>query len=286
MTTLAFSSDTPFFDLDAAPLDVAGVTLVVRDLAGTSAFYRDALGLAVHASDAERVVLGAQHAFLTLLADPGAAPDDRTTAGLFHTAFLLPERGDLGRWLAHAAETGIALDGASDHNVSEALYLADPEGNGIEIYADRPLARWRGRDGALDMPSRALNLRSLMEGGTWTGAPAATRIGHVHLRDPDPAGAERSWGALGFEVMARYPGASFLGAGGYHHQLAANAWQARRPATAGRRAGLAALTFRADETILPRLDAAGAAHDTDGTRRLDGPGGVALGFVPKGAARS
>lgn len=220
------------FDLSTAPMRIGRVRLRVRDLAGVSGFYQDVLGLAPVGQSDGRVILGAAHTpLLELLGDPGLAPLDRRQAGLFHTAFLLPDRASLARWLGFVAQRQVALLGASDHRVSEAIYLADPEGNGIEVYADRPLAAWRSTGGQLDMPSDRLDLQELFGAagdGAWTGMPAGSVIGHVHLQVGDTAAAERFYrDVLGFDVTCRYRGGSFFGAGGYHHQLAANTWNSR-----------------------------------------------------------
>ncbi|MDP3256270.1 VOC family protein, partial [Bosea sp. (in: a-proteobacteria)] len=154
-----------------------------------------------------------------------------SAAGLFHLAILLPSRADLGDWLAHAATIRLPLEGASDHLVSEALYLSDPEGNGIEIYRDRPRADWPRRDGAIRMATDRLDLNALLaeaRPGHYAGMPSGTRMGHIHLRIGDTAAAEAFYaGALGFELMVRYPGASFLASGGYHHHIAGNVWNSR-----------------------------------------------------------
>jgi catechol 2,3-dioxygenase len=229
-------------------LRVGGVALAVRDLTRVEAFYREVLGFGVTDRTAEIVRLGAGGVgFLDLLHRPTALPDDPATAGLFHTAFLLPSRADLGRWLAHAGRLRQALDGAADHLVSEALYLSDPEGNGVEVYADRPRARWRWRDGPdgrrVEMATQPLDIEGLLAeaDGAWAGAPEGTRVGHVHLRVGDVAEAVRFYGGrLGMDVIATRPGTAFLSTGGYHHHVAVNAW---RSAGAGRRdearAGLA-----------------------------------------------
>ncbi|MBI3674724.1 MAG: VOC family protein, partial [Rhizobiales bacterium] len=158
-------------------------------------------------------------------------PGPRREAGLFHTAFLLPSRAVLGRWLAHTARTGLALLGASDHIVSEAVYLNDPEDNGIEVYADRAIAEWRRSDGMIEMSTAPLDLDSLVaagDGKAWTGMPAASFIGHVHLQVGDLAEAERFYaGLFGFDVTYRVPGATFYSSGGYHHHLATNVWSSR-----------------------------------------------------------
>jgi catechol 2,3-dioxygenase len=219
------------FDLGAASMRVGRVRLRVRDLASVSGFYQDVLGLVPVGQSTGHVVLGAAGMpLLELVGNPALAPLDSRQAGLFHTAFLMPNRASLARWLRFVADRHIRLHGASDHGVSEAIYLADPEGNGIEVYADRPVSEWRSTGGGIDMPSNPLDLEGLLAtaDGRWAGMPEGGIVGHVHLQVGDTAEAERFYGdLLGFEVTCRYPGGSFFGAGGYHHQLAANSWNSR-----------------------------------------------------------
>jgi catechol 2,3-dioxygenase len=166
-----------------------------------------------------------------LVGEPDAPPRGQGTTGLFHLAVLVPSRADLARALRRIAGAGWPLSGASDHLVSEALYLRDPEGNGIEIYRDRPQEEWGYKDGQLEMDSLPLDLESVIaELGEETtdagGAPPGTRIGHVHLQVADLGAAEAFYrDALGFDVTVRgYPGAVFLSAGGYHHHIGLNTW--------------------------------------------------------------
>jgi catechol 2,3-dioxygenase len=228
------------FDMALAPHRIGAVTLVVRDIATVSKFYQTVLGLTIINADADGERLGVgTTTLLNLLNRPQAQVQSRRDAGLFHTAFLLPSRKDLGSWLRFAAEARVPIQGASDHLVSEAIYLADPEGNGIEIYADRPVARWPRKNGTIAMATDPLDIDGLMqsaEGHVWTGYPAGGIIGHVHLQVGAIPAADGFYKTLlGFEVMAEYPGASFLGSGGYHHQLGANIWNSRgaRPRAAG-----------------------------------------------------
>jgi catechol 2,3-dioxygenase len=227
------------FDLTAAPLAVGSISLRVCDLDRMTRFYRDVLGLELLQAAPSSAQLGPDSAqlgagnrlLLELRAEPGLAPGERGAAGLFHLALLLPRRADLARWLAHALRAGVRLAGASDHKVSEALYLSDPEGNGIEIYADRPPSSWSQVGGQLEMPTDPLDIAALMSAGeeeAWTGIADGSVVGHVHLKVGDTEAAERFYGGvLGLEVTCRYPGGSFFGAGGYHHQLAANVWTSR-----------------------------------------------------------
>jgi catechol 2,3-dioxygenase len=212
------------------------VRLQVADLARSLAYYCDLLGLRVLGSESETAVLGSQAEDVPLIElwqRWGAAPAPlRGRLGLFHFAVLLPSRADLGRFLRHVAEQG-EQPGASDHLVSEALYLRDPDGLGIEVYADRPRAAWRTNGRELRMDTLPLDAQSLLrEAGDrpWQGMPAGTTLGHVHLHVGDLDTAAGFYHqALGFDRMVwSYPGALFLGAGGYHHHLGINTWAGSR----------------------------------------------------------
>lgn len=235
-----------------APIDISHVVLTVHDLAAMRSFYQSALGLQPLSSDGTAVRLGAGDRLLVeLRPDRTARRASPREAGLFHTAFLMPDRAALARWLIHSADSGVQLQGASDHLVSEAIYLADPEGNGIEIYADRPRSAWHHADGSVKMATEALDLNGLAKvaDGPWHGAPGDAVVGHVHLQVGDAGKAATFWrDVIGMPVMANYPGASFHGSGGYHHHIAANVWNSRGagprnfPAT-----GLAELALNADD---------------------------------------
>ncbi|MDO5641174.1 MAG: VOC family protein [Paracoccus sp. (in: a-proteobacteria)] len=258
-----------------APMMVSGVALTVRDLQRVGDFYQSVIGLNEIRRDGESRLLGqGDLALLELRADPFARSLPRE-AGLYHTAFLLPARNDLGRWLAHAAGQGLRLDGAADHLVSEALYLHDPEGNGIEIYTDRPRSAWTYDGDMVRMSNRAMDLPELARApGLWQGAPEGTVIGHVHLQVGDIAGAEAFYNrVLGFDIAARAPGASFYGSGGYHHHLATNIWQSRGAGPRSRdAAGLAELTLSVDPAMM-----AGQAAD------LTDPWGNRITLAPRAA---
>lgn len=213
------------------PHSIDHLALTVRDLPGMAAFYETALGLVPQGGDNATRRLGVGgHSLIELRLDRAARPRDPHQAGLFHTAFLLPQRADLGRWLCHAADAGLRLTGASDHGVSEALYLDDPEGNGIEIYADRPEAQWQRDRGRVQMVTYRLDQHALSAAatGNWQGAPDSTRIGHVHLQvgDLDRAGAFFR-DDLGLTRTFDAPGGVWYGWDGYHHHLAANVWNSR-----------------------------------------------------------
>ncbi len=207
------------------------VALTVRDLPVMADFYANALGLTRLGGDGGIVRLGAgDRTLLELRHDPAATPRDPRQAGLFHTAFLLPDRADLAQWLRHAADTGVALTGASDHGVSEALYLDDPEGNGIEIYWDRPESEWTREGDRIEMFTRRLDLNQLVAQARapWQGAAAGATVGHVHLQVGDLARADGFLtGDLALTRTFDEPGGAWYGWNGYHHQFASNIWNSR-----------------------------------------------------------
>jgi catechol 2,3-dioxygenase len=179
---------------------------------------------------------GASRPLVELVEQRGVQPVPRGgLLGLYHFAVLLPDRAALGRFIAHLAALGVQA-GSADHAVSEAIYLTDPDGLGIEVYADRPRAAWRtDATRQLFMTTAPLDVRALVAaagGAGWTGMPAGTTIGHVHLHVGDLVAAEAFYHqALGFDkVVWTYPGALFLSAGGYHHHLGTNTWSAGPPA--------------------------------------------------------
>lgn len=208
------------------------VRLAVANLPRSLEFYERTLGLRVVRRDPARAMLAAHGDDRTLVQleeHPGVRPAGRGgLLGLYHFAILLPDRPSLGRFVRHLAESGVRA-GAGDHLVSEALYLTDPDGLGIEVYADRPRSTWRRIGRELMVATDPVDIAGLVAaaGDTqWTGMPAGTTIGHVHLHVGDIAeGAAFYSEALGFDRMTwRYPGALFLGAGGYHHHLGTNSW--------------------------------------------------------------
>ena len=222
-------------------MSIGAVRLNVADLDRARAFYEQALGLRVLDRGAEVVRLGvdAGAAIVELAGRPDAARRPAGTTGLFHLAILVPSRVELARTLRRVADAGSRLTGASDHLVSEALYLRDPEGNGIEVYRDRPRKEWRYRDGQLQMDTLPIDLDGVLGElstagvGEANGMPSGTRIGHVHLNVAELSAAEDFYGGLlGLEVTVRgYPGALFFATGGYHHQIGVNTWAGEGAAT-------------------------------------------------------
>ena len=210
------------------------VHLSVADLGRSIDYYGSAIGLRVHDRDGSRAALGTGGEDLLLLhEDPGARPA-RGASGLYHVALLLPERADLARWLAHAARERVPLVGMSDHYVSEAIYLSDPDEHGIEIYWDRPREVWEGQVGErmTTLPLDVGDLLGVLDDPRtepFDGLASGTTMGHVHLRVADvPATAAFYCDTLGFGLMAAFGAqALFMSAGGYHHHLGANTWESR-----------------------------------------------------------
>ena len=217
------------------------VRLAVADVDRSVDWYRRVLGLeAVPADAGSEAALGVPGGddLVRLVSRPGANPHPgHGRLGLYHFAVLLPDRPSLGTFLTHARKLGVPL-GASDHGVSEALYTSDPDGLGIEVYADRAVEAWpRAPDGGLAMGTAPLDAASLIAARDrpWSGAPRGTRIGHVHLHVGDLEAAERFYAdGLGLEPTVRgYPGALFLAADGYHHHLGLNTWAGPAATPAG-----------------------------------------------------
>ncbi|WP_221090802.1 VOC family protein [Deinococcus aquaedulcis] len=269
------------------------VHLRVRDLPGTAQFYARLLGLQPSPLSPTRTALSAQgQPLLVLEAAPDLPPAPVNRPGLYHTAFLLPDRAALGRWLAHAAQLGVPL-GSGDHLVSEAFYLNDPEGNGIEVYADRPRDGWSWVNGQVQMDTRAVDTAAVLGAAgldartlgsvTFDAAPAGTVVGHVHLKVGRAGEAARWYAqALGLDVVAQLPGAAFLSWGGYHHHFGLNEWHTagqRRPLTPA--AGLAQVTVLVPDlaALRARLEALPGAQveaQEGGTLTLQDPWGNGL----------
>jgi catechol 2,3-dioxygenase len=218
----------------SAATGMGPVHLTVGDVERSISYYRQSFGLDVVEREDGRAVVGAAGTpLLVLVEQPGAQPAPHST-GLFHFALLVPERRDLAAWLSYAARERVVIDGLSDHFVSEAVYLHDPDLHGIEIYHDRPREIWEGQVGSrlttlpLDIPD-LLSVLPDPEHAEFDGLPAGTVMGHVHLQVADvPQAVEFHRDVLGFDLMAILRDqAAFFGAGGYHHHLGANVWNSR-----------------------------------------------------------
>jgi catechol 2,3-dioxygenase len=247
---------------------IGAAYLTVADLQRSERFYRDVLGFRELAREGDTLTLTADGAtpLLVLTEQPGARPKPARATGLYHFAILTPSRLDLARSLRRLAEARYPLSGASDHLVSEALYLDDPDGNGIEIYRDRPRAEWPRSGGQIRMATDPLDIDGIIaeldrDDRPWDGLAPATTIGHMHLHVADLKAAEEFYhGVLGFDIIVRYgPSALFVSAGGYHHHLGLNTWAGvgAPPAPAGS-AGLRYFVVRlpdqaALEAVLARV---------------------------------
>jgi catechol 2,3-dioxygenase len=251
------------------------VELSVSDLDRSLAYWQDAIGLRVLSRENGTAELGTDTPLVRFVEEPGARSAQGFT-GLFHVALLVPDRPSLGRFLAHAGRERIALTGLSDHVVSEAIYLRDPDYHGIEVYADRPRAQWEGQV-SQRMTTVPLDTDSLLaEAGDadFDGLPAGTTVGHVHLcvRDVDEmVGFYRDRLGMGVTAQAGKQ-AAFLSAGGYHHHLGGNTWETRGapPAPEGTARLLRFTIVLPDDEEVERV-----AERIGGTEVLD-PSGIPL----------
>lgn len=207
------------------------VSLTIANLDRSLGFYTERLGLQVHGREAASARLGAGGADLLHLVERPDAKRIRGTTGLYHFALLVPTRADLGMVLRHFVTARIPLTGVADHLVSEAIYLSDPDGNGIEVYRDRPRTEWTYDAGVLRMATDPLDVDAVLAVANADAAagyhlPRGTVMGHIHLHVADLPAAEHFYrDLLGLQVQARFaPSASFLSAGGYHHHVAVNTW--------------------------------------------------------------
>ena len=266
---------------------VGRVRLQVGDLERSIEYYTTVIGLRVVEQSGTTAVLGAHDddtAIVELHERKGARTVPRGgLLGLYHFAILLPDRPSLGRFLTHLAALRVRA-GMSDHLVSEAIYLQDPDNLGIEVYADRPRDTWRHSGRQLEMATEPLDTADLAvaaAGAPWAGAPAGTRVGHVHLHVGDIGKAERFYhAALGLDKMVwSYPGALFLAAGGYHHHLGTNTWAAGAPSATEQDARLIEW-----ELVLPARSDVGAAASSlaEAGHRAESAGATAVTEDPWG----
>ena len=262
-STAPYTVAPPGYRLHAG-LRLGPVRLQVADMDRSISHYGRVLGLRAAEHDGASATLAAQGDKTPLIALHelrGATPVPRRgRLGLYHFALLLPDRASLGRFVAHLKALG-EYAGSADHLVSEALYLTDPDGLGIEVYADRPRSSWRMQGRALAMATDPVDLDDLVRaagGQPWTGAPPGTRMGHIHLHvgDLERAGAFYHAG-LGLDrIVLNFPGALFMSAGGYHHHLGTNIWAAGAPPAIEGDARLLEWTIELPE----RSDVAGAVR--------------------------
>lgn len=282
--TMPYGVAPPGFRLPSATT-VGPVTLQVADLARSVDYYERVLGLRVMRGSTDGVTLGTRDgstALVILREHKGATPIPRRgRLGLYHFAILLPDRAALGAFVRHLSGLKIYA-GMSDHLVSEAVYLTDPDGLGIEVYADRPRREWRHEGGQLLMATEPLDVEDLTRaaGDTrWTGVPERTTMGHVHLYVGDLDAAARFYHAgLGLDkIVWSYPGALFLSAGGYHHHLGTNTWAAGALPAGGGDARLLEWELRlpAEEDVEAALESLRSSGATVDAPDVGGHGGVA-----------
>ncbi|MEW5594471.1 VOC family protein [Peribacillus frigoritolerans] len=222
---------------------VGEVSINVLDLNKAILFYQEIIGLQVLKKTGRKAVLttDGKTPLLTLEQPADVIPKEGRTTGLYHFALLLPTRADLSIFLRHLLQTKYPF-GAADHEVSEALYITDPDGNGIEVYSDRPYTDWRWAGGEVAMGTDPLDGNDLLResDGEWSKLPAGTLMGHIHLHVADLRKTEEFYmQGLGFAVVNRYGGALFTSTGGYHHHIGLNTWNGvGAPAPKGNSVGL------------------------------------------------
>ncbi len=263
------------------------VSLRVADLERSRSFWEGILSFQPIEQEPGRVVLGSQDKapLVELIEVPGAAQQPRRATGLYHVAILFPTRADLGREVLRVARAGVQI-GQGDHLVSEALYISDPDDNGIELYRDRPRSEWQWTDGHVVMATDPVDIRGMVEEGErdaekWEVIPAGTRVGHIHLQVGDIQKAKEFYhDVLGFDVTADLSqhGALFISAGGYHHHIGLNTWHSRganpTPETAAglQRYVIAIPSREGLEEVKARLVAHGVAfEEEDDLIRVDDP---------------
>ena len=269
------------------PPHIGRVALAVADIERSIRFYSDVIGLALLSRDGDVAQMGAGDTPLLLLhGHPGLSPVRRAT-GLYHFALLLPSRADLGDALQHYVDVNAPISGFADHAVSEAIYLTDPDGHGIEVYRDRPRAEWVYAGNTLRMTTEPIDFEGVLRArsGAWRGLPPGTMMGHIHLQVASIAATEQFYiNQLGLDLVIRYgPSATFLAANGYHHHIGGNTWAgAGLPPAPADAARLLWYELRqpdaaAVDAIAARLEAAGYAftREAEGLRVVD-PSGIVL----------
>ncbi len=266
---------------------IGRVALAVADIERSIGFYTDVIGLTLLTREGDDAQMGAGTEPLLLLHGQAGLSRVRRATGLYHFALLLPSRADLGDALQHYVEVNAPISGFADHAVSEAIYLTDPDGHGIEVYRDRPREEWAYTNGALRMTTEPIDFDGVLRSrsGAWRGLPPGTMMGHIHLQVAQIEATERFYiDLIGQDLVLRYgPSATFLSANGYHHHIGGNTWAGvglpPAPADAAR---LLWYEIRqpdaaAIDAIAARLATAGYGHerDTTGLRVVD-PSGIQL----------
>ncbi|HSA82038.1 MAG TPA: VOC family protein [Geminicoccaceae bacterium] len=269
-------------------IELGAVGLSVADLARSLDFYRSAIGMEVLERSDGVAALGVGGRRLLALEEWRGAKRDPDAADLFHFALLLPSRAALGRQLQHLLDAEVALTGAADHHVSEAIYLDDPDGHGIELYRDRPRADWL-KDGRIWLTNTRLDHQGILAEGRasserWAGLDPGTVMGHVHLQTHDLPGAQRFYvERLGFDVIQSDPRVTFMSLASYHHHVAVNDWNRKRHPAAPEAGGIGLLWYEirlpqaADLTAL--ATALPDAQPANGTLTARDPSDIPLRFT-------
>jgi len=267
-------------------IELGAVGLSVSDLERSLAFYQDVIGISVLARAERHATLGVAGRPLLELEERPGARRDAGAAGLYHFALLLPSRAALGRQLRHLLATGAPLTGAADHFVSEALYLDDPDGHGIELYRDRPRAEWLV-NGRIHLTNSRLDRDGILaagDGAGFAGLDPGTVMGHVHLESCDvPAAQDFYQQRLGFDLTDGRLHVAFMSVAGYHHHVAVNDWQGRRRRAAPEagRIGLLWYQIGVPQSALEALaDALPEAAADDGTLTTRDADGIPIRFAP------
>jgi catechol 2,3-dioxygenase len=270
------SSEAPAESALGDQTRVSAVHLVTADLEPMRAYYVDALGLGVLDETNTSISLGHEGTeILTVTEDPEGAKDSPDQAGLYHSAFLYEDEASLASALVRVAGAApTSFQGSSDHTVSMAFYFGDPDGNGIEMYVDRPVEEWEWKDGKVTMGSAPLDPNEFIDEYLQAEAQADPGMGHVHLRVGDLEQARAFYAdALGFAVTAEADGALFFGAGGYHHHVGTNVWTSQGAGARSSELGLGSLTIQLESAeertaVEARLDAAGVNHQRVGEHNV------------------
>jgi len=264
---------------------VTNVEIKVSDLQRSLTYYQEVIGFKVLHQESHKATLTAdgKTALLTIVQPETVEEKTRFTTGLYHFALLLPSRRDLANVISHFHKNGVYF-GASDHDVSEALYLSDPDKNGIEIYADRPEDKWTWHSNQVHMVTEPLNIQSILAEGndTWSGLPTGTVMGHIHLSVSNLTEAEEFYTrGLGFDIVTRYgTQALFISTGRYHHHIGLNTWYSENaPKLGEHQVGLKTFSLRLDNeqqvaTMKENLRAIGApVTDIAGGFQTEDPAG-------------
>lgn len=244
-------------------MKISSIQLRTQNLARLQEFYVDVLGFEPRDIDNASLELFADidgEPLVTIKENPEALPRPEFSSGLYHVAFLSPKRQELARLLARLSEKRYPLHGFADHGVSEAIYLADPDGNGIELYADRPRDQWPRKRGELEMYTHPLDLENLLSdlgdsGEVWDGIHQETTVGHIHLQVSDLAKSGAFYhDVLGYDfVQKNFPGALFMATGGYHHHVGLNTWNTKSaPPPPANSTGLAQFSVETSDLITLR----------------------------------